>query len=86
MRKTTLGFGAGLVLVSALMVSSPVYAHCVPLIRQAEAAITTAQGSADPTRLDQAKALVKEAWALKDKGDHDTAAAKAQEALAMVKQ
>ncbi len=86
MRKTTLGFGAGLVLAGALMVSSPVYAHCVPLIRQAEAAITKAQGSEDAARLDDAKALVKEAWALKDKGDHDTAAEKAKQALALVKQ
>ena len=86
MRKVTLGFGVGLVLAGALLVSSPVHAHCVPLIRQAEAAITGAQGSEDPARLDQAKALVKEAWALKDKGDHDTAAEKAKEALAMVNQ
>jgi hypothetical protein len=70
------------------------FAFCETTIRQAEADVTQVEASArastdgaDPAlqvRLDNTRALVKEAWDLRNRGDHTAALGKAKAALALL--
>ncbi len=70
------------------------FAFCETAIHQAEAEVTQVDASAKAStrgvdaalraRLEKARALVKEAWDLRNRGDHTAALAKAKAALALL--
>jgi len=70
------------------------FAFCETTIRQAEANVAKLETSARATtdgmganlqaQLDKARALVREAWDLRNSGDHSAALAKAKAALALL--
>lgn len=88
--------GAVVLLVLAIVGVGTASAFCETTIRQAEAQAAKVEASARATtggvsadlqaRLDRARALVKEAWDLRNGGDHSAALAKAKAALALLAQ
>lgn len=71
------------------------FAFCEPTIHQAEAEVAQVDASARAStgdadaalraQLEKARALVKEAWDLRNRGDHTAALAKAKAALALLR-